>query len=207
MPPRTIAETTLDAWVVHTAIRRQDRRDDEILRTRVHRALEQIHRSTQALGRSAGERGLPQPGRADDARVERRFVGGESKPGGFEALQGVPEIDPLGFVVVGWGEYQIHTINRHAFAHRHLRTVYRTTLTGLVILSAVAPTARRRPVGLRASLTCSENKAYDQLCQLSELRYWCAIEVSELGRALSRKERPHVTGEPILLSLRFFRGA
>jgi hypothetical protein len=29
-----------------------DRRDDEILRTRVHRALEQVHRPTQAMGRS-----------------------------------------------------------------------------------------------------------------------------------------------------------
>ena len=53
----------------------------------------------------AGEGRLAQPGLADDARVEGRFIGGESKPGGFEALQGVPEIDPLGFVVVWYGEY------------------------------------------------------------------------------------------------------
>jgi hypothetical protein len=101
---------------VNIRIRRQDRRDDEIFRARVHRALEQIHRSTQATSGCAGERGLSQPGLADDARVERRFVGRESKPGGFEALQGISEIDPLGFVVVGWGKYEIDTINRDAFA-------------------------------------------------------------------------------------------
>ena len=38
------------------------------------------------------------------------------------------------------------------------------------MLSAFAPTARRRPVGLRASLTCSEDKAYDQLCQTLALQ-------------------------------------
>ena len=47
-----------------------------------------------------GERGLPEAGLADDARVEQQFVGGESKLGGFEPFQGVTEVDPLTFVVV-----------------------------------------------------------------------------------------------------------
>jgi hypothetical protein len=154
MPPPHHRRHDARCVVVHSALRRQDRRDDEILRTVSIVHLEQIHRSTQPMGRSAGERGLPQPGFADDARVERRSVEGESKPGSFEPLQGVPEIDPLGFVVVGWGEYEIHTINRHAFAHRPpwlevipghgrflplslvflaSRPAYRTALTGPVI--------------------------------------------------------------------------